>query len=346
MKKRNWLKKVLGIFLTAALAAALAACGSTDSADLDDSADSSADDSADSSSSSDETITITVGTQATNVELYLEEAYGFFEEAFAEEGIEIEFINFESGPAITEALASGSLDIGTLADLPVLTAASSDYGVTIIGKTAGILNSIALIVPTGSDIDSVEDLEGKTIAYTVGSAGHAFLVKLLESAGLTENDIEGISVTNPEMEATLVSGDVDAVVSVGSFIYSIENNGEGTVLVDNTDIYEPVSALVASDTFIEEHPDLVVKYLEIWSEVVEYAEENIDEVYEALAEQQDISVDYYERFTLSFDIEWTDADYETLDVTENFLVSNDLVAKEIDPADYVDLSFLEEALGE
>lgn len=284
--------------------------------------------------------TVRVGVQATEYVQYLEAEYGYFTEAFEENGAEIEFINFESGPAITEALASDSLDIGFLGELPVLTAASAGNPIKIIGSGASSMNGIALIVPEGSDITSLEQLKGKTVAFTVGTAGHEFIINAMESVGLGESDINGLNVANPNIEATLLSGDVDAVVTVGPFIYKIENTNEGHVLVDNTDIYKPVSSIIAGQTFLDNYPELAKLFLQTWHEVAGFATENREEVEQVLAARQDTDLEYFKRFEVAFEDGWTEEKTETLKTTEKFLLDHDLVAEEIDPESIVDTSYL------
>ena len=252
--------------------------------------------------------TVRVGVQATEYVQYLEAEYGYFTEAFEENGAEIEFINFESGPAITEALASDSLDIGFLGELPVLTAASAGNPIKIIGSGASSMNGIALIVPEGSDITSLEQLKGKTVAFTVGTAGHEFIINALES--------------------------------VGPFIYKIENTNEGHVLVDNTDIYKPVSSIIAGQTFLDNYPEIAKLFLQTWHEVAGFAAENRDEVEQVLAARQDTDLEYFKRFEVAFEDGWTEEKTETLKKTEKFLVDHDLVAEELDPESIVDTSYL------
>lgn len=332
-------KKLISLLLASTLTLSIfSGCGSSNEKANDNSASNSTQNGAAEVTTYDD-VTIRIGVQATDYIQYLEEEYGVFADAFSKLGVEVEFNSFESGPSITEALASDSLDIGFLGELPVLSAASAGNPIRIIGSGAESLNGIAIVVPEGSNITSLEDLEGKTVAYTVGSAGHAFIVKALESVGLGETDIEGLNVANPNIEATLLSGDVDAVVTVGPFIYKIENENEGHILVDNSDIYTPVSAIIAGNAFLENYPELATEFLSVWHDLNEYANDNRDEVEQVLAERQDTDLEYFKRFEVIFDDSWSDTLTQTLKDTENFLINHDLIAQEIDPETVLDLSY-------
>jgi aliphatic sulfonates family ABC transporter substrate-binding protein len=286
---------------------------------------------------------IHVGVQATDYIQFLEAGLGYFQEEFSGDGITVIFDTFASGPAITEALASDNVDIGFLGDLPALTAASAGIEFHIIGRGAGTTNGIAVVLPTGSDITDIAQLKGKKVAFTVGTAGHEFIIKALETAGLTEADIQPVNVANPDIEATLISGSVDAVVTVGPFINKIETNGEGTVLVSNEDIYQPVPAIIAADSFLEENPELVTRFLKTWIKTSDYATNNLEEAYDLLSEQQDMDRAYYDRFQLLFRVTLDDNDYEVLKETKAFLLNQELIVKDFDLNSYLDTSFLEKA---
>jgi sulfonate transport system substrate-binding protein len=54
-------------------------------------------------------------------------------------------------------------------------------------------------------------LRGKRIATSLNSSAHFYIVKTLQSVGLSEPDVTVVGMTPPEMPAALARGDVDAV---------------------------------------------------------------------------------------------------------------------------------------
>jgi putative hydroxymethylpyrimidine transport system substrate-binding protein len=71
------------------------------------------------------------------------------------------------------------------------------------------LNS--LVVLAESDIQSVKDLKGKTVGFSVGGFEDAVLGAMLETHGLTLNDVQLVNV-NFALSPSLYSGQVDAVI--------------------------------------------------------------------------------------------------------------------------------------
>jgi putative hydroxymethylpyrimidine transport system substrate-binding protein len=71
------------------------------------------------------------------------------------------------------------------------------------------LNS--LVVLADSDIQSIKDLKGKTVGFSVGGFEDAVLGAMLETHGLTLNDVQLVNV-NFALSPSLYAGQVDAVI--------------------------------------------------------------------------------------------------------------------------------------
>ena len=71
------------------------------------------------------------------------------------------------------------------------------------------LNS--LVVLADSDIQSINDLKGKTVGFSVGGFEDAVLGAMFETHGLTLNDVQLVNV-NFALSPSLYAGQVDAVI--------------------------------------------------------------------------------------------------------------------------------------
>ncbi len=68
----------------------------------------------------------------------------------------------------------------------------------------------AIVVPEGSQIDTVEDLRGKNIAATKGTDPYFFLLQTLEEAGIGLDEVTIQNLQHADGGAALLSGAVDA----------------------------------------------------------------------------------------------------------------------------------------
>jgi sulfonate transport system substrate-binding protein len=125
---------------------------------------------------------------------------------------EIEYVRFDSGPLVNEGFAAGQIDIGTLGDNPAIGAAVRGLPVTVLAPLDSDGPSIILEASPESGIEELEDLEGKKIAFTTGTAQHGLVLRALDSVGLKQDDVEQIDVPLADLPATLENGTADAAV--------------------------------------------------------------------------------------------------------------------------------------
>lgn len=80
--------------------------------------------------------------------------------------MDVRYSNFDSSNLVVEALNGGSLDYGTMSEIPpVFAAASTIHSFKQIAVAHNDVNGQALLVPKGSRIQALVDLKGKRVAY-------------------------------------------------------------------------------------------------------------------------------------------------------------------------------------
>lgn len=125
---------------------------------------------------------------------------------------EVEFASFASGPLVNEAFAAGAIDIGIMGDTPALLSYASGLDTTVVGIRANDGVSMTLVARPGSGIESLEDLEGKQVAWTTGTNQHGFVLRALDSVGLSQQDVEQVNVPLTDVANVLASDQADAAV--------------------------------------------------------------------------------------------------------------------------------------
>lgn len=151
------------------------------------------------------------------------------------EGYVLEWANFVAGPAIIAAATGGSVDIGWMAETPLVFAQAAGSPVKVIAASVPVTPgnaSIGIVVPADSTIQSFEDLKDKKVFHLPGTILQYVLVEQLGQAGLTLKDVHTVSATTgtgagPQM---LISGAVDAAVLVEPALSQAELNPKLRVL--------------------------------------------------------------------------------------------------------------------
>ncbi|WP_256326209.1 ABC transporter substrate-binding protein [Sphingomonas sp. NFR15] len=127
------------------------------------------------------------------------------------EGFRLEYSEFQSGQQVVEAFNGGSLDFGGMSEIPpVFAAASNIHSFRQIAVQHGDVNNQVVLVPKGARIRSLADLKGKRVAYVRATTSQYFLIKMLESVGLSWADITPVAVGVSDGAAAFSRGSVDA----------------------------------------------------------------------------------------------------------------------------------------
>lgn len=228
---------------------------------------------------------INIGHQSGTPGLNLLKARGSLEKQLAPEGIQVKWISFQGGPPMMEAMAAGSVDIGSVGNLPPVFAQASGNPIVYVAATGSNAGAQAIIVHKDSPIKTLADLKGKKLAIQKGTALQYFVLKALESAKLTLNDIKPVYLTIPDSTTAFEGGNVDALPIGDPYLASKELNNSVRVLVRGSDVAPQRAFYIATQNFTKNHPDLVKIILEEQRKVEDWAKTNPTEVAKLLAQQ-------------------------------------------------------------
>jgi len=162
----------------------------------------------------------------------------------------IEWANFVGGPPIIAAQTGGSLDVGWMAETPLIfaQAAGSPVKVVAVSKTVdGGGSPYALVVKPDSPIRSVADLKGKSVSFMKGTVLHYFVARLLDKQGLSLKDIKPVQATGFGT-GLLDKGSADAITIGEPYLTQALDAGKVRVLASGAPPNTPgFFYLVASD---------------------------------------------------------------------------------------------------
>ncbi|MCD8103698.1 MAG: ABC transporter substrate-binding protein [Lachnospiraceae bacterium] len=205
-----------------------------------------------------------------------------------------EYVIASDNSEIVSGLTTGELDIACMASNTALNLYNQGVGIQVIALgTQGVLH--ILESGSGEEIQSISDLEGKTI-YTTGQGNNPeyILRYLLESNDIDpDSDVEIVFADATEISAGLISGEIEvAMLPVPAATAAILQS-DGTVrdALDVNDIWEDLgdgsslimTAVVARTEFIEENPDAVDTFLDEYEASIGYVNSNVEEAAELVA---------------------------------------------------------------
>lgn len=292
--KKIMIKKFLAAGLAAAMVVSLAACGG--SGDKDKGGSDTQD-----QGKTEEKITLNVAYMPNYGSLWsvmtaIEKGY------FEEEGIEVKLTEFQDGPTIISAMESGSIDIGYIGQGAHKLCVE---GNATIFALSHISNGDAVI--GGPGIESIEDLAGKTVAYSSGTSSQDILENALASAGMTMDDIQATDMAAENIPTAIISGSVDAAATWSPGTLTILDEVDGaTKLCDNMTFKDTTISLaswICTPSYAEENRDVLVKFTRALFKGMDYAaDDHYDEVAEWVAEQT--ATDYDTVYSQRGDADW------------------------------------------
>lgn len=203
---------------------------------------------------------------------------------YAAHGIETELVQFNNGGDLMTGMASGEVDIGYGGITPVLSAV--EKGVPIKVVAGAQIEGSGIAVSPESDIDSPEDLAGKSIA-TPGEASiqYMLLQYYLEDNNMSTNDMNISAMKVAPMNDALNANKIDGMLTYEPYVTMAVENGN-VMFINSSEILpeHPCCVVAASERFIDENPDKLDTIISIHENATEFILENPDEAAELLPE--------------------------------------------------------------
>ncbi len=143
-----------------------------------------------------------------------------------ETGYKINWRKFGGGGDVVRAMASGDVQIGEAGSSPVATAASQGMDIQLFWILDDIADAEQLVARNGSNINSLADLKGKTVATPFVSTAHYQLIFALTDAGVNPKDVKIVNMRPPEIAAAWERGDIDATFIWDPVLGKAKQNGK------------------------------------------------------------------------------------------------------------------------
>lgn len=202
------------------------------------------------------------------------ESQGFF----AEQGLAVTVRESIMGKEALEGMLKGECDLATAAEPPVVEYAQQRDDFRILAALQSSDNLNRIVARADRFIAKPEDLRGKWIATTKGTAPHYFLELFLERHGLKSKDIAIVFMKSDELLGALTSGQVDAIAMTNNVISRAQEALQtNAVLLEEPGLYRNYYLLLATTTLLEKRPEVVVRVLRALLKAEDFIRKRPDE---------------------------------------------------------------------
>lgn len=283
---------------------------------------------------------------------------------FKKYGIDVEVIEFTSGPLLFQALAGQQIDIGYVGFAP----ATHWYGRGLKTTTVAKVNygQSAVLVRKDSGINNLQDLKGKKIAGVRKGSGMDALLRgyvLKEKAGLEpDKDAQIVAMPPGNMGASLMTRVVDAAFMWEPFTTQFLLTGETKIVFDMNEAepHYPWYVVAVRSELLRKNRDSVVKVLRAHKDAIELLNKNEAVGNEIIAERfrlqsvddgggksvKGVEIARQARQRLGFEYAISDKDMAFFDRQIEWSRSLGFLTGDFKAKDLVDLSLLEEITKE
>ena len=287
--------------------------------------------------------------------LAVAEEKGYLDEYLNPLGYDADLIPFTgAAPAIHEALVSGDLDYAYYAGFAGIMAKSNGIDTKLLTVTN--FGSVwQLAVSTDSGITSLQDLKGKTISYQRGATPQMYVLKVLQEAGLTADDVQLVNSTIPEGLSSLSTGAVDAAVVTYGQADSLVEQGKATILhkgveADPDTFYEP-NVLTGRSDYISANSNVTVAIIKAMLKASNDIISDPEAFYELSAEKSGRTLEQVKSVAVSdvqlgYSISLDDRYVSSLKNIEQFELDNGIITNQVDFDSWIAFSYLEKAVQE
>jgi len=263
---------------------------------------------------------------------------GFFSNQIGNNTV-IEPLLFDSGPQVIESIFAGSVDIAYVGPGPAINGflKSEQRNVKILSGSAS--GGVSFIVHPDSKIESVADFEGKRIAAPqIGNTQDISLRTYLSDNGLKPAEKGGsvivLNTASSDIYILFAKGDIDAAwVPEPTATILVQQLG-GIRLFNEKELWPEDKfasvVLIAREEYVNEHPEIIQKWLEAHQQTVTWINSNKEET-------RTIFIDFMkDEMGKSLPDELIDESLSNLEITSDPIVSSiNIIAKRADSLGYL-----------
>ena len=190
---------------------------------------------------------------------------GTYDEAL---GMKVNWVSFDTGTAMSAAMASGDVQISVSQGVPpFVIAVSAGQDLQVLDVAVSYADNDNCVVASGLEIDkdSAAELAGKKVAVPLGTAAHYGFLKQMDHFGVDVGSMEVVDMAPPEGAAALAQGSVDMMCGYGGSLRTAMEYGNVLLTGDEKTelgilVFDVTSAPAP---FVAENPDLVAKFLSV-----------------------------------------------------------------------------------
>jgi NitT/TauT family transport system substrate-binding protein len=191
------------------------------------------------------------------------------------EGIDADFVEFDTGAKMVAPMGAGQLDVGGgAASAGLYNAVDRGIRIKIVADKATNVKGAPFqsfmvrkaLIDSG-EVKTLADLKGRKVAITgAGGSDASVLNEAMRSVGLTYNDVEKIYLGFPQHAPAFQNGAIVGSITTEPTTTNIQRLGAAVVLTGNDAFYPnaQTATIMFSGDFAEKRRDVAVRFMKAY----------------------------------------------------------------------------------
>jgi len=187
-------------------------------------------------------------------------------------GLDIKWVSFDAGTAMSAAMASGDVQISFSQGIPpFVVAASAGQDLQVVDVAVSYSENDNCVVRSSLEIDksNVKELEGKQVGVPLGTAAHYGFLKQMDHFGVNTSTMKIVDMAPPDGAAAFASGNLDMVCGWGGSLRRMKEHGN--ILLTGAEKeklgIQVFDATTVTTQWASENAELLAKFLKVTADM-------------------------------------------------------------------------------
>ena len=187
-------------------------------------------------------------------------------------GVDIKWVAFDAGTAMSAAMASGDVQIAFSQGIPpfvIATSAGQDLQIVDVAVSYAENDNCVVRENLEIDQDNVKELQGKQVGVPIGTAAHYGFLKQMQHFGVDVSTMKIVDMAPADGAAAFAAGNLDMVCGWGGALRRMKQHGN--VLMSGAEKeklgIQVFDATTVSRQWAQENPQLVEKFLKVTADM-------------------------------------------------------------------------------
>ncbi|MGI9356588.1 MAG: ABC transporter substrate-binding protein [Rhizobiaceae bacterium] len=211
-------------------------------------------------------------------------------------GAKINWRAFDTGTAMSAAMASGDVQISVSQGVPpFVVATSAGQDLQMVDVAVSYSENDNCVVKASHEItkDNAKDLEGKKAGVPIGTAAHYGFLKQMAHFGIDTSTMEIVDMAPPDGAAAFAGGNLDMVCGWGGNLRKMLEHGN--ILLTGAEKEElgiqVFDVTSVSSSYAAEHPEQLAKFLKVTADMNTKYLTDAEEMLPVIAKDAGMDVD-------------------------------------------------------